>query len=116
MKKKSQDQARQRAKVILQVRSGQMSASEGARLLGISRKTYYQWEKRALQGLLEQLEKQAPGRPRRPADPEAGAMRKKIAQLERQLKVASQTAEVRAILLAMRQKQEKGEIKKKKRR
>jgi hypothetical protein len=43
-------------------------------------------------------------------------MRKKIAQLERQLKVASQTAEVRAILLAMRQKQEKGEIKKKKRR
>ena len=116
MKKPSKDKARQRARVILQVRSGQISASEGARQLGISRKTYYQWEKRALKGMLQELEEQAPGRPAKPADPEAEAMRKKIAQLEAQLKVASQTAEVRSILLAMRQKQEKGEIKKKKRR
>ena len=114
--KKSKHKARQRASVILQVRSGQISASEGARQLGISRKTYYQWEKRALKGMLQQLEEQAPGRPRKQADPEASAIRKKIAQLEGQLKVASQTAQVRAILLAMRKKQEKAEIKKKKRR
>lgn len=114
--KKNQDKARERARVILQVRSGQISASEGTKLLGISRKTYYQWEKRALQGMLQELEEQAPGRPHQPADPETVAMRKRIAQLEGQLKVASQTAEVRAVLLAMRQKQEKSEIKKKKRR
>jgi transposase len=112
--KNPKDKARQRASVILQVRSGQISASEGARLLGISRKTYYQWEKRALRGMLQQLEEQAPGRPRKQTDPKAGAIRKKIAQLEAQLKVASQTAQVRAILLAMRKHQEKGALKKKK--
>ena len=85
-------------------------------MLGISRKSYYQWEKRALRGMLQQLEEQAPGRPAKQTDPELRAMRKKMAGLEAQLKVASQTAQVRAILLAMRRKQEKAEIKKKKRR
>lgn len=33
--------ARQRAQLIMQVRSGVMSAQEAARRLGISRKTYY---------------------------------------------------------------------------
>jgi transposase len=112
--KNSKHKARQRASVILQVRSGQISASEGARLLGISRKTYYQWEKRALKGMLQQLEEQAPGRPRKQTDSKLEAIRKKIARLEAQLKVANQTAQVRAILLSMRKKQEKGEVKKKK--
>jgi transposase len=35
--------ARQRALVILQVRSGALTAKEGAKLLGVSRKTYYEW-------------------------------------------------------------------------
>lgn len=33
--------ASQRAAVIFQVRSGQMTATEGARTLGISRQQYY---------------------------------------------------------------------------
>jgi DNA-binding XRE family transcriptional regulator len=45
-------QARQRAEVILKVRAGRMTAAHGARLLGVSRKTYYQWEQRALAGML----------------------------------------------------------------
>ena len=40
--------ARQRAALIVAVQSGQITASEAAQQLGISRKTYYQWEKRAL--------------------------------------------------------------------
>ena len=38
--------ARQRAEVIFQVRSGQITATQGAQLLGISRQQYYQWELR----------------------------------------------------------------------
>jgi DNA-directed RNA polymerase specialized sigma24 family protein len=41
--------ARERAAIILQVRSGALTATEGAERLGISRKTYYEWEDRALQ-------------------------------------------------------------------
>lgn len=106
--------ARQRASIILQVRSGQISASEGAKLLGVSRKTYYQWETRALEAMMGQLEEKAPGRPQKQAHPDIEAMKEKIATLEARLKVAERTAEVRSILMAMRQKQEKRDLKKKK--
>ena len=48
-------QARQRASLILQVQAGQLSATQAAQSLGVSRKTYYQWERRALQGMVDQL-------------------------------------------------------------
>jgi|SRR6185312_13964170 len=96
-------QARERAAIILRVRSGQITAAEGARLMGVSRKTYYQWEQRALKGMMAQLEPLAPGRPEKLIDPEKETMTRKIAELEARLKVAEQTAEVRAILRAMDQ-------------
>ena len=40
--------ARERALVILQVRSGALSVKEGAKRLGVSRKTYYEWEEKSL--------------------------------------------------------------------
>ena len=43
--------ARDRAAIILQVRSGALTAVEGAERLGVSRKTYYEWEDRALQAM-----------------------------------------------------------------
>ena len=112
--KARQERARELAEVILRVRSGAITATEGARMLGISRKTYYQWEKKALLGMMSRLEAQPPGRPEATTNPEMEAMRKKIAQLEKELEVAQQTAEVRAILMDMRKLQEKRAIKKKK--
>ena len=47
-------------------------------MLGISRKTYYQWEKKALEGMMSRLEPQPPGRPEARTNPEVEAMRKKI--------------------------------------
>src|SRR5207244_3308521 len=104
---KHKEKARQRANVILLVRGGAITAKEGARQMGISRKTYYQWEKRALLGMMARLEEQTPGRPRKKANPQLRAMGEKIAKLEARLKVAQQTAQVRAILIAMRKAQEK---------
>ena len=62
--------ARQRAELIFQVRSGQMTASQAAKTLGISRQAYYQWERRALQALMRAVEDQPSGRPKSPIDPE----------------------------------------------
>ena len=62
-RKKAQKLARERALVILQVRSGTLTAKEGAKLLGVSRKTYYKWEKRALHAMTLALENHAAGRP-----------------------------------------------------
>jgi transposase len=78
MKKKAQE----RAAVILQVRAGKMTAKEGAKLLGISRKTYYQWEARGLEGMMEKLQEEEPGRPEKVKDPEKQQMETKIRELE----------------------------------
>jgi predicted DNA-binding protein (UPF0251 family) len=48
--------ARKRAAVIFAVQSGQITAEEGARRLGVSRKTYYEWESRALEAMTGALE------------------------------------------------------------
>ena len=50
--------ARQRAALILKVRSGQLTATAAAQALGISRQAYYQWESRALKAMLAALEEQ----------------------------------------------------------
>jgi transposase len=52
-----------RAEIILKVRSGFLTAVEAAKILGVSRKTYYKWEKRGLSGLVNALDAGKNGRP-----------------------------------------------------
>jgi transcriptional regulator with XRE-family HTH domain len=68
--------------VIFAVQSGQITAEEGARRLGVSRKTYYEWENRAL----EAMEKER--------------LRSEISALQNELFVAKKTVEVRDMLHA----------------
>ena len=71
--KSPQEKARLRAQLIMKVRCGLMTASEAARQLGVSRKTYYKWEQRGLSALLDGLSDQTPGRPEYEGSPEAAA-------------------------------------------
>lgn len=97
---KDQELARKRAAVIFAVQGGQITAEEGARRLGVSRKTYYEWERRALQAMTGALENRAPGRPDTPKDEEKERMQKEIAKLQNELFVAQKTVEVRDMLHA----------------
>ena len=90
--------ARQRAEVIFKVRSGQMTATEGAQLLGISRQQYYQWEQRALQALLSAVENQPTGRPKSPTDPEKQALQRRVEQLEQEVQQHRQREQLRQLL------------------
>lgn len=92
--------ARERAMVILQVRSGAVTAKEGAKLLGVSRKTYYEWEEKSLKAMALALENRAAGRPPAPVDPEKEALRERIQELEKKLYLAEKTIEVKEILAA----------------
>jgi transposase len=92
------DQARQRATLILQVQSGRMTATEAAQQLGISRKSYHQWEKRALAALLEATEQQPPGRPPKESDPEKEQLRRQVAQLEQKVTQMERVMELRQIV------------------
>jgi transposase len=92
--------ALKRAAVIFAVRSGQITAEEGARRLGVSRKTYYEWEKRALEAMTEAMEDKAPGRPSIPQDEEKQRLQAENAELRNKLFVAEKTVEVRDMLHA----------------
>ena len=97
---KEQELARQRALVILQVRSGVLTAKEGAQRLGISRKTYYEWEDKSLRAMALALENRPSGRPPVPVDEEKETLREKIQELEKKLYLAEKTIEVKEILAA----------------
>lgn len=90
--------ARQRAELILQVRSGQMTATAAAHALGISRQQYYQWEARALQALLGALEDQPRGRPKGQTDPEKESLQRRVDQLEEQVRHYEEQEHLRQIL------------------
>jgi transposase-like protein len=75
--------ARKRARIIMKVRCGLMTAAEAAQQLGVSRKTYYKWEQRGLAGLLNGLCEKKAGRPTKPA-PEESALEKQLTETLRE--------------------------------
>ena len=100
--------ARQRALVILQVRSGLLTAKEGAKRLGVSRKTYYEWEERSLKAMALALENRPAGRPPVPVDEEKEGLRERILELEKKLYLAEKTIEVKELLAAYDTFRDKG--------
>ena len=92
--------ARDRAAIILQVRSGVLTATEGAEQLEVSRKTYYEWEDRALQAMALALENHSPGRPPVLLDAEKEELQRQVRDLEKKLYLAEKTIEVKELLSA----------------
>jgi transposase len=100
--------ARERALVILQVRSGAITAKEGAKLLGVSRKTYYEWEEKSLKAMTLALENRPAGRPPLPVDQEKETLRERVRELEKRLDLAEKTIEVKELLAAYEEFRDKG--------
>ena len=98
--------AKARAELIFQVRSGQMTATQAAQTLGISRQQYYQWEQRALQALLSALEDQPTGRPKTPTDPEKERLQRRVQQLEQQVQQQQQRERLRQLLNQWEQRED----------
>ena len=84
---------------VLRVRAGTLSAAQAARSLGVSRKTYYQWEARALRGMKEALTQQPPGRPPKEADTEAARLRAQLEQSERERTLLEQRIRIQRLLV-----------------
>jgi transposase len=107
-KDKEQELARERALVILRVRSGAMTAKQGAQALGVSRKTYYQWEERALKAMALALENRVVGRPCVSTDDEKETLRQRIRELEKKLDLAEKALEVKELLAAYEEFRDRG--------
>jgi transposase len=105
---KEQKLARERALVILRVRSGALTAKQGAQALGVSRKTYYEWEERALKAMALALENRVAGRPSVSTDEEKERLRQRIRELEKKLDLAEKTLEVKDLLAAYEEFRDRG--------
>ena len=95
---RNEELARQRALVILKVRSGVLTAKQGAQALGVSRKTYYEWEEKSLRAMALALQNQPAGRPSVPVDEEKETLREQVRELEKKLDTAEKTIEVKELL------------------
>jgi transposase len=95
---KEKEQAQKRAEVIMRVRTGQMTATDAAKALGVSRKTYYEWEKRGLGGMLDALENGQSGRPAEIQDPEIERFREELKDAKTRLLMSQRELEIRDLL------------------
>ena len=105
--------AQLRASLILQVRSGQITAQEAAQQLGISRQAFYKWEKRGLKALMNALEYQPPGRTRESTDPEKDQLKDRVEELERKVRLYEQRDTLRKLLKEMEESEQSGSSTKK---
>ena len=97
---------REKAEMILKVRGGLMSASEAARKLGVSRKTYYKWEQRGLEAMMEGLCERSSGRPPGEPDGEKETMRLRIRELETELEQRRKADELHEKVKQLSEKKE----------
>jgi hypothetical protein len=88
----------QMVELIVQVRAGILTATEAARRLGISRKTYYEREAKALQGMVTALAPGRPGRPPTTPDPEVARLRAALDQALRDQQVLEQRVLIQRVL------------------
>jgi DNA-binding XRE family transcriptional regulator len=96
---KKEARARERVRVIMAVRSGQLTATEGARQLGVSRKTYYEWERKGLEAMVKAIQDQEAGRPRLwRVDREKEGLRERVRELEQEIELAKKTDVLRRML------------------
>lgn len=81
--------------LIIKVRSGVTTATAAAQALGISRRTYYKWEARALRGMQNGLTQRDGGRPAAVTDPEKEKLRKELEDLRTERVIWDQIQRVR---------------------
>lgn len=98
---KTDEKSRQRAEVILQVRAGKLTVKQGAQILGISRKSYYEWERRGLSGMMEELQDREMGRPMREIDPEKQKLQEQIEELKKRNAELLAVSEIRKTMLIL---------------
>lgn len=87
-----------RLRALMEVWSGRRTAKDAAVSLGISRKSYYQWENRAIAAMHAALQDGQPGRPRKGADVTRLALEKETRDLRAEVLILQQRESIRSRL------------------
>jgi hypothetical protein len=95
------DRARERVKVVLQTMAGELRVQEACQVLHLSEQRFDELRVQVLQAAVSELEPKPAGRPPRaisPAEEENARLRRRVAELEAELKVSRVRAELAAVL------------------
>ncbi|MEK7755402.1 MAG: helix-turn-helix domain-containing protein [Acidobacteriota bacterium] len=109
---RSETAEREEQLLIMRVQTGQLTAAEAARQLGVSRKTFYQRMQRGLAGLAAALTPRPAGRPGKERDAEKEALLEQAAQLQREKLELQRILRVRELLQKARVEDGQGTKKK----
>ena len=95
------EEARKRVLVITRVMNGEITATQAADLLNMSRKSYYKWEERFMENMLSSVEDRAPGRPSIEKDLEKGTLKKQLKDQSDQILALRMGIQVRDEIMEM---------------
>ena len=109
-----QQSARLRAEMIMKVRCGLLTARQAAARMGVSRKTFYKWEQRGLNALLEHVTDHPPGRRAHPSDERIQDLETKLAQAQREIELLNRKMALKDVLMELKLPEAGGERVKKK--
>jgi transposase len=98
----AQQTMRLRAEMIMKVRCGLITAAQSAHRLGVSRKTYYKWEQRGLNALLDGVANQNPGRPVRASDDHLQALEGQLAEAKTQIELLNRKLALKDVLMDLK--------------
>ncbi len=110
----NQQTARLRAEMIMKVRCGLLTARQAAARMGVSRKTFYKWEQRGLNALLEHVTDHPPGRRAHPSDERIQDLATKLAQAQREIELLNRKMALKDVLMELKLPEAGGDRKKKK--
>ena len=84
MNEAEDQKALERQRAILAVLAGRLNVTQAALELQVSRKTFYEWQERALSAMRGALRDRPGGRPLKPVDPEKAQLREELSVLEKE--------------------------------
>lgn len=109
---RSESAEQEEMRLIMQVQTDQLTASEAARQLGVSRKTFYQRLQRGMAGMAEALAPRLAGRPGKARDAEKEALLAQLAQIQQERLELQRILRVRELLQKARVEDGRGTEKK----
>ena len=76
----------ERTQALLDVLAKKITATQAAERLGVSRKTWHEWQDRGLSAMLQAMQNRPDGRPPLPVDPEKEQLKSLVRDLEAKIK------------------------------
>jgi len=88
--------------MIMKVRCGLLTARQAAVRMGVSRKTFYKWEQRGLNALLDNVTDQVAGRRAHPSGDRIQLLEKQLSRAHREIELLNRKMALKDVLMELK--------------